>query len=304
MKILVLFLIVFISVASIACGDSSSSKNVDICTENGNECADNNNGKTVCSENKCIAEVINAETCTETGNECANNNNGKIICSENKCIEESINAKNCTVNGNECVNNNNNKVVCFQNICVEENAKTCDSDSDCEDNQMCTPIVKLCESSLPAKLHIELSWDISGDLNLHFKKFGTDDTAWGTGDDCHWRNCLRSSIRGVEWFEDDYKNPVINRDALTGTGPEILKIQKLHIKEGDFYTIGVENYKIVETPTATVKINCNGVDLVFNQSKTLATKGSFWWVTDIAFTKDGCVFRDRGELGDYPGTNK
>jgi len=123
---------------SVGCdNDEKNTVEVSVCTEAGNECVNNTNGKTVCVEDKCVEPAADAETCTDDGNECVNNTNGKTACVDDKCVEPANNAETCTDDGNECVNNTNGKTACVDDKCVEpaNNAETCTDDgNECVNN--------------------------------------------------------------------------------------------------------------------------------------------------------------------------
>jgi hypothetical protein len=150
-------------------------------------------------------------------------------------------------------------------------------------------------------LHIELFWNQEGDLDLHLKKFGTNDTAWGTNNDCFWGNTCKGV--GLEWGEPGaIDNPKLDRDDITARGPENINMDTPEITPIDqYYTVGVKNYSNASSPTATVRIYCNG-GAQYEYSMGLPQAGtSFWMVAGIEWTGNGCNINPVNSVGSYPG---
>ena len=154
-------------------------------------------------------------------------------------------------------------------------------------------------------LHVELFWDKNGDVDLHFKKPGTNDEAWGTRNDCYFANCThRLAPNGLEWGEPgDADNPKLDRDDMFEKGPENLNMDQPTLTNDDeFYVVGVKNYSHTGNPTATVRIYCNG-GAQFEYSRSLPQVKSFWWVAGIAWTENGCNITFINNVGNYPGAS-
>ncbi len=119
------------------CKDNKCAKpktNISDCTDDVH-CENNNNGKTVCNTAIAKCSEPNTVDCTDGGDECADNFDGKIICNELKCVKP--NAVDCTDGGDECVDNFNGKVVCntITLKCSEPNAVDCtDGGDECIEN--------------------------------------------------------------------------------------------------------------------------------------------------------------------------
>jgi len=156
-------------------------------------------------------------------------------------------------------------------------------------------------------LHVELFWDKAGDLDLHLKKFGTGDGDWGSMiEDCYWKSCKQ----GLSWGEPgDADDPRLDRDDITGKGPENINMDAPVITGADqYYTVGVKNYGNSANPTATVRIYCNGgaqfeysMSLPDKMDPVSGTGGSFWWVSGIEWTENGCNLVYMNTVGVYPG---
>ncbi len=153
-------------------------------------------------------------------------------------------------------------------------------------------------------LHIELFWDKNGDVDLHLKKPGTGDGAWGSNtDDCFWGNaCKGGSLNWGQPGEGD--NPKLDRDDITAKGPENINMDAPEITAvNNSYMVGVKNYSHRGNPTATVRIYCNG-GAQFEYSMSLPDAGkSFWWVAGIEWTVNGCNINPINTVGNYPGAS-
>ena len=151
-------------------------------------------------------------------------------------------------------------------------------------------------------LHVELFWDKNGDVDLHFKKYGTNDASYGTDNDCFWGNaCARG---GLDWGSPgEINNPKLDRDDITGRGPENVNLDTPEVTPtGEYYTVGVKNFSHRSNPTATVIIYCNGGPQL-ELSMGLPTSGSsFWYVAGIQWTtSNSCNINVINTLGSYPG---
>ncbi len=151
-------------------------------------------------------------------------------------------------------------------------------------------------------LHVELFWDKNGDVDLHLKKPGTNDSAWGsTTDDCFWGNGCKGGY--LSWGQPgNADDPKLDRDDMTEKGPENINMDAPTVTQsGQYYTVGVKNYSHRNNPTATVRIYCNG-GAQFEYSMSLPDAGkSFWWVAGIEWTENGCNINPINTVGNYPG---
>ncbi len=158
----------------IACGDDSKeeeTKNATVCTESGNECKNNTDGKTECVEQKCVApKEITIDTCTESGNECKDNTNGKTECVELKCV-----APASTTFGKACTKSDHSECaeteVCIPSMASNygmTNAETCSTinckvvienekptQSDCPSGYYCVSLMGDYSSFRPALKNAE-----------------------------------------------------------------------------------------------------------------------------------------------------
>lgn len=151
-------------------------------------------------------------------------------------------------------------------------------------------------------LHIELFWDKDGDIDLHLKKPGTNDSSWGSNtDDCFWGNACKGGYLhwGAPGNADD---PKLDRDDMIGQGPENINMDAPEsVAVGQGYMVGVKNYHHTSNPTVTVRIYCNG-GAQFEESRSLPNSGtSFWWVATIGWSADGCNIDGLENVGNYPG---
>jgi hypothetical protein len=129
-------------------------------------------------------------------------------------------------------------------------------------------------------LRLELSWDGTGDVDLHLHN-GSNTPWFGTGDDCYYAHMATTWGAGLDV------------DNVTANGPENIRID--NPVNGQDYTIGVHNYARAAGRVATVKVFCGttaGVTPthVFT-SRALTgtasgncTANDFWRVARIRFT--------------------
>ncbi|MBN2693262.1 choice-of-anchor D domain-containing protein [bacterium] len=148
-------------------------------------------------------------------------------------------------------------------------------------------------------LHVELFWSVAGDVDLHFKKPGVGEDGWGTTSDCYWSNC----VGGLNWFGNgSAANPQLDRDDIPGTGPENMNISQPFGQNGQTYTVGVKNFSNSRTPTATVRIYCNG-GLQFEDSRSLPRTKDFWHVASIEWTtQNKCNITPIGTVANNSGS--
>ncbi len=149
-------------------------------------------------------------------------------------------------------------------------------------------------------LHVELFWNISGDIDLHFKKPGVGDEGWGTASDCFFANCVTSALN---WFPTETAaNPKLDRDDISARGPENMNIDNPKAQNGAYYVVGAKNYSNSGRPTATVRIYCNG-GLQFEQSQSLPNTKDFWYTANVEWTTTlGCNIQPLGTVRNFSGT--
>ena len=113
----------------VSCGDDDDTteekENATVCTDGGNECKDNDNGKTSCIELKCeVPAATEIDDCTAT-TDCANNTNGKTECISDKCAEPATFGEPCSKSDHsECAD----AEVCIPAMASQygmTNAETC-----------------------------------------------------------------------------------------------------------------------------------------------------------------------------------
>jgi hypothetical protein len=137
-------------------------------------------------------------------------------------------------------------------------------------------------------LRVELTWDGSGDVDLHLHDPNTG-TPWYNGDDCYYADL--SPIWDGTHAAATGGNPSLDFDNTTGFGPENTRIDAPALNVA--YTIGVHNYYNAGGRTATVQVFCGGVaspTQTFTSSPLTGTGGSncsdgtFWKVASVVFT--------------------
>ena len=133
-------------------------------------------------------------------------------------------------------------------------------------------------TAVPTGLRVQLTWDGSGDLDLHLHD--STSTPWFTRDDTYYANATSA------W------GGILDFDNTVGYGPENTHVNTPTV--GSQYTVGVENYAHGAGRIATVQIFCNSSSVtpaaVFT-SRALSGNGSgncsgndFWRVATVVFT--------------------
>jgi len=145
-----------------------------------------------------------------------------------------------------------------------------------------------CEFNVTAQGHgirVELTWDGSGDLDLHLHNGNM--TRWfnATPDDCHYARMSTS------W------GAVLDVDNVTRNGPENIRVDTPTI--GQDYIVGVHHYANGVGRRATIKVYCGGGTTPVSTfaSATMTgtqtgncTDNSFWRVARVtADAGGGCT---------------
>ncbi len=130
-------------------------------------------------------------------------------------------------------------------------------------------------------LWIELTWDRANDVDLHLvhPNAGAITTAatWNnTTWDCHFRS------RTPVWGAGASADPSLDRDDITGTGPENIRINTP--SRSVAYTVGVHmfSYGAASPVTSTLKVYCAG-QLMSTQMRTMSTVKDMWVVGRVDF---------------------
>ncbi|HEY1086721.1 MAG TPA: choice-of-anchor D domain-containing protein, partial [Archangium sp.] len=140
----------------------------------------------------------------------------------------------------------------------------------------CTPARATVVASPAQKLLVELFWDNAGtDLDLHVLR-NPMALLGAVPDDCFFQN------RAPDWGTagDTMDDPLLERDALTGYGPEVFGY--VNPVDGTYrVAVKFENELLSPMPSsrATVRVYLFGV-LKAEASKTLERAGSAWEVVD------------------------
>ena len=135
--------------------------------------------------------------------------------------------------------------------------------------------------ALPHGLRVELTWDGSGDVDLHLHN--ASDTPWfsqsAADDDCFYASSTST------W------GAVLDTDNTVANGPENVRIDVPELASP--YTVGVHNYSAAEGRIATVRVFC-GSDAIPKAtfvSRALSgtaggqcTGNEFWKVAAVEFT--------------------
>jgi hypothetical protein len=137
-------------------------------------------------------------------------------------------------------------------------------------------------------LWIELTWDRPNDMDLHLLHPNagpyTSTTPWNsTTWDCSFR--ARTPIWGTT-----NENPSLDRDDITGTGPENTRINTP--SRSVAYTIGVHMYSYAagSPVTSTLKVYCGG-QLMTTKTRTMSTTKDMWVVGSVDFNAGSpCLF--------------
>ncbi len=137
-------------------------------------------------------------------------------------------------------------------------------------------------------LRVEMTWDGTGDLDLHLHNGVTTSPWFSTPNDCYYAN--PTAAWGVAGTQDD---GIFDQDSITGFGPEILHVTTPTIAEG--YTIAVHEYSMSAAGrTATVRVFCGpgSTPAGTYTSRAFATVtaggncsvAEFWRVATVRFT--------------------
>jgi len=169
-------------------------------------------------------------------------------------------------------------------------------------------------------LHIELFWDNPSDVDLHLRVPDGDNGDWGTSKDCYYGNCTTGSSGagmpcqdqltctamsagtcqngactggephpdGLEWGQPGREdNPRLDRDDMSGTGPENINLQAPWDSGDKYYTVGVDYYKAASGgTTASVRVYCNG-DIQYSGTANLEDTKWWWYVANVKWIGDG-----------------
>ncbi len=126
--------------------------------------------------------------------------------------------------------------------------------------------------SLPHGFRVELTWDGTGDVDLHLHN--ANNTPWfGNSDDCYWER------KSVSWGAN------LDEDKTVGYGPENIRIDVVTPAINSPYTIGVHNFLGGDGRVATVKVYC-GSDTTPKEiytSSPLSSSNDFWKVAQVSF---------------------
>lgn len=148
-------------------------------------------------------------------------------------------------------------------------------------------------TALPHGLRVQLSWDGTGDVDLHLHN--NNASPWFNGaDDCFYSS--RISTWGAE----------LDFDNIPGPGPENITVDNPVI--GTTYVIGVHNYANAAGRIATVEAFCGDTASTTPQQTWLShplvgvaagncTENDFWHVARITFTSPSTCVID--EIDDY-----
>ncbi|HEY0882765.1 MAG TPA: hypothetical protein VGD87_14590, partial [Archangium sp.] len=143
----------------------------------------------------------------------------------------------------------------------------------------CTPARATVVASPAQKLLVELFWDNAGtDLDLHVLR-NPMALLGAVPDDCFFQN------RAPDWgvAGDTMDDPLLERDALTGYGPEVFGY--VNPVDGTYrVAVKFENELLSPMPSsrATVRVYLFGV-LKAEASKVLERGGSSWEVVDVTW---------------------
>ncbi len=149
-------------------------------------------------------------------------------------------------------------------------------------------------------LWIELTWDRPNDQDLHLLHpnagAGTSSSSWfNTTWDCDYLN------RSPTWTGGVQSDPNLDRDDITGRGPENTRINAPI--QNIAYTVGVHMYSWSASPTAvnsTVKIYCGGI-LKTTQTRSMNRLKDMWVVGTVTFgAMSSCVFAPTNSIVNVP----
>ncbi len=169
-------------------------------------------------------------------------------------------------------------------------------------------------------LHIELFWDAANDVDLHLRTPDGDDGDWFSDKDCYFGNCTTGSPGagapcqdnstctlmgggtcvngactggeprpdGLEWGQPGREdNPRLDRDDMSGTGPENINLQAPWDSGDKYYTVAVDFYKKNSDATnASVRVYCNG-DIQYSGTQLLEDDKWWWYAANVKWIGDG-----------------
>jgi len=131
-------------------------------------------------------------------------------------------------------------------------------------------------------LWIELTWNHPNDMDLHLlhPNSGNPSLA-GSWFNSVWDCDFITDI--PVWSANAANNPSLDRDDITGQGPENIRINT-PVQMID-YSIGVHMYSYAASPqvvTSTVKVYCGG-QLITTQTRGMSTTKDMWVVGKVNF---------------------
>ena len=169
-------------------------------------------------------------------------------------------------------------------------------------------------------LHIELFWDEPNDVDLHLRTPDGDDSDWFSDKDCYFANCTTGAPGagmpcqdqqtctvmsagecvngtctggephpdGLEWGQPGREdNPRLDRDDMSGTGPENINLQAPWDSGNKYYTVGVDFYeKKGQETNASVRVYCNG-DIQYSGTQKLEDSKWWWYAANVKWIGDG-----------------
>lgn len=136
-------------------------------------------------------------------------------------------------------------------------------------------------------LRLELTWDGTGDLDLHLHDNVITSPWFSTPNDCYYAN--RAAAWDTAGTLDD---GILDQDSITGYGPELLHVTAPVIAES--YTVAVHHYNNAMGRVATVRVFCGPgttpaatyTSRAFGASTGTGNCGTneFWRVASVVFT--------------------
>lgn len=155
-----------------------------------------------------------------------------------------------------------------------------------------------CDTQVTAEGHglrVQLSWNGSGDVDLHLHNGAGGPSPWfSSPDDCYYAN--RTPTWNAARPTSTGENPELDIDNTFANGPENTRVDTVVV--GQPYTIGVHNYSSAGGRTATVEIFCGGVttpNIVYSQLLSGIDGGNcsfndFWKVATVTFqSQNSCT---------------
>jgi hypothetical protein len=149
-------------------------------------------------------------------------------------------------------------------------------------------------------LWIELTWDRNNDMDLHLlhPNAGAPGLAaswFNTVWDCNFITDLPS------WSANAQNNPSLDRDDITGRGPENIRINTPQPNLN--YAVGVHVYSYVASPNpvlSTLKVYCGG-QLMTTQTRSMSRNKDMWVVGTINFgSTNPCLFTPTNSVINVP----